>query len=69
VEPLPIIEDFNIVGNILFRFAPGGINGTVHPLVFERREKGFGQSIVVATSGAAQGLPHLQRSKFPTEFG
>jgi hypothetical protein len=41
----------------------------VHPLVFERREKGFGQSIVVATSGAAQGLPHVQCGKYCGEFG
>jgi hypothetical protein len=68
VESLPIIEDFNIVGNILFRFVPGGIDGAMHPLILNGCEKGFGQRIIVATSGAAQRLPQVQRGEFRTEF-
>jgi hypothetical protein len=69
VEPSPIIEDFNVVGNILFGFVPCRINGAVHPLILQDRKKGFGQRIIVTAPGAAQGLPHVQCSEFQTEFG
>jgi hypothetical protein len=68
VESVPIIEYFNIVGNILFRFILGRIDGAVHPLIFKGGEKGFGQRIIVTTPGAAQGLPQLQRGEFRSEF-
>jgi hypothetical protein len=51
--------------SLLFR---GRIDGAMHPLVFESREKGFGQRIVVTTPGAAQGLPHMQRGECRGEF-
>jgi hypothetical protein len=54
VEPPPIIEHFNIAGNIVFRFVPGWIDGAVHPLIFEGREKEFGQRIIVTAPGATR---------------
>jgi hypothetical protein len=68
VESLSIIEDFNVVGNILFGFVPCRIDGPVDPLVFQGCKKGFGERIVVTTSGAAQRLPDVQRGKFRGEF-
>jgi hypothetical protein len=68
VESLPIIEYFNIVGNILFRFVLGRIDCAVNSLILEGCEKGFGQRIVITTPGAAQGLPHMQRGELCTEF-
>jgi hypothetical protein len=41
----------------------------MHPLILQGCEKGFGQRIIVTAPGAAQGLPHAQRSQFQTEFG
>ena len=69
MESLPIIEDFNIVGNIVCRFTPGRIDGAVHPLIFEGCEKRFGQRIIITTPGATQGLPQVQRGECCTEFG
>src|SRR5215467_8938831 len=69
VETFPIVADLDVPGNILLRFLPRRVDGTVDPLDLHRRIERLGESIVEAYAGPANGLPDAQALKNGGELG
>ena len=49
VQPLSIVEDFDVFGNSPARFRPRGKDGTVNEFVLQRGKERFGQGIIQHT--------------------
>src|SRR6266566_7597097 len=58
MQTLPIIAHLDVAGNVLLRFLPGWIDGTMDPLDFHRRVERLSQRVIKANAGAAHGLAY-----------
>jgi hypothetical protein len=68
METSPIIAEFDPACNIFSCFFVRRVGGPVDQLDFQRAVHGFGESIVVADPGTADGLTYLQLLKFLREL-
>ena len=65
----PIIAKLDPPCNVLARFLPCRVNGPVDQLDLQRAVELFGESIVIADTGAADRLPDLQALQDAGELG
>src|SRR5438105_13776582 len=63
METDPIVPELDVSGNILLRFIPRRIDGTVGPFDLYCRIERLGEGIVETYPGPANGLPDAQALK------
>src|SRR6266516_3169364 len=68
METGPIVPELDVPGNILLRFLPREVDGTVDPLDLHRRIERLGEGIVETYPGPAYRLPDAQTLKNGVEL-
>jgi len=63
METDPIVPELDVSGNILLRFLPRWIDGTVDPFDLYCRIERLGEGIVETYPGPANGLPDAEALK------
>src|SRR6266480_1807138 len=69
METHPIVPELDVPGNILLRFLPCRVDGTVDPLDLHCRIERLGESIVETYPCPANRLPDAQTLKNGSELG
>jgi hypothetical protein len=69
METHPIVPELDVPGNILLRFLPCRVDGTVDPLDLHCRIERLGESVIEAYPCPANRLPDAQTLKNGSELG
>jgi hypothetical protein len=60
VDTLSIVAEFDVAGNVFSGVFAGGVDGSVDSFDFHGGVEGFGEGVVVAYSGGADGSSDVE---------